>query len=47
MKRAIDGSGPKLVFYSGHDITIAILLSAFNLTNIECIYQKYMLNQTV
>lgn len=47
MKEAISRRGPKMVFYSGHDITIAFLLSALNFTNLECLYQKYMMNQTV
>jgi len=38
MKKAIDGKGPKMVFYSGHDVTIGTLLTAFNLTNIKCLF---------
>lgn len=35
-----------MVFYSGHDSTIAILLAALNFTSIDCISQKYLTNIT-
>jgi hypothetical protein len=38
MKKAIVGKGPKMVFYSGHDVTIATLLTALNLTNTKCLF---------
>lgn len=47
MKQALAHEGPPLVFYSGHDITIAFLLSALNFTNIPCLYQTYILNKTI
>jgi hypothetical protein len=46
MKQAISSQGPQMVFYSGHDITIAFMLAALNFTNLPCLYQKYILNET-
>ncbi len=37
IKRAIAGTGPKLVLYSAHDTTVALMLATFNLTNVGCI----------
>jgi hypothetical protein len=34
MQKAINGKGPKLVLYSAHDTTVALMLAAFNLTNV-------------
>lgn len=47
MKNAISKAGPNIVFYSGHDITVAFMLVALNFTNLKCLYQKYMMNQSV
>ena len=46
MKRAIDDSGPKMIFYSGHDSTLAILLASMNFTNFDCLNEKYLKNKT-
>lgn len=37
IKKAINSTGPKLVLYSAHDTTVALMLATFNLTNVECI----------
>lgn len=41
-KRAINGTGPKLILYSAHDTTIGLILATFNLTNVPCINDKYI-----
>ena len=41
-KAAVSGTGPKLVLYSAHDTTVAMTLATFNLTNVECINDKYI-----
>jgi hypothetical protein len=46
MRQAADGKRPKMIFYSGHDSTIAILLAALNFTTLPCLYDHYMLNKT-
>ena len=46
MKNAIEGSGPKVIFYSGHDSTLGILLAAMNFTNLACLELKYLKNIT-
>ena len=43
-KKAIGGSGPKLILYSAHDTTIGLTLAAMNLTNLNCINDKYLNN---
>jgi hypothetical protein len=45
MRAAVADKGPRVVFYSAHDSTIAILLAALNLTNVDCIYKKYVLKK--
>jgi len=42
MHKAINSTGPKIVLYTGHDITLAVLLQAFNFTNAQCIYNRYL-----
>jgi hypothetical protein len=39
-KKAINETGPKLILYSAHDTTIAMMLTALNLVNIKCINDK-------
>ena len=47
IKQAINNKGPKIVLYSAHDITLAVVLSAFNITNVECIVQSFIFNKTL
>ncbi len=42
IKKAINETGPKLILYSAHDTTIAMMLAALNLVNIKCINDKYL-----
>ncbi len=42
LKAAAQGTGPKLILYSGHDTTVAMTLATFNLTNVLCINDKYL-----
>ena len=41
-RRAIQGNGPRLILYSGHDTTVGIALAAVNLSNVNCINDKYL-----
>jgi len=42
LKAAIKGTGPKLILYSAHDTTVGMTLATFNLTNVNCINDKYL-----
>lgn len=44
IKLAIAGNGPKLILYSAHDTTVGLMLATFNLTNVNCINDKYFRN---
>jgi len=46
-RRAIQNTGPRLVFYSGHDVTLAILMAAFNMTNTLCLFESYIEKKAV
>lgn len=36
-----------MIFYSGHDSTLAILLAALNFVSLDCLRKKYILNESV
>lgn len=42
LKSVIAGKGPKLILYSAHDTTVGMVLATFNLTNVNCINDKYL-----
>lgn len=37
---------PQWIIYSAHDTTIGNMLAAMNMTNVECIYDAFISNQT-
>lgn len=45
-KLAVAGKGPKLVLYSAHDTTVAMVLATFNLTNVNCINDRFIRNSS-
>lgn len=42
IKKGISSDGPKLVLYSAHDTTMGLVLRTLNLTNTNCIYDRYI-----
>jgi hypothetical protein len=44
LKSVIAGKGPKLILYSAHDTTVGMVLATFNLTNVNCINDKFLKN---
>ena len=41
-KKAGGDLAPRIIVYSAHDSTIGMMLSALNLTSIECIVDHYL-----
>jgi hypothetical protein len=42
IKNVVNQTGPKLILYSAHDTTLGMTLAALNLTNVNCINDKYL-----
>lgn len=47
IKNAVENNNDvKLVIYSAHDTTVLNMLAALNMTNVDCVYQAFLNNQT-
>ena len=42
LKAGVAGTGPKLILYSAHDTTMGMTLATFNLSNVNCINDKFL-----
>lgn len=46
MKKAIESKGPKINLFSGHDLSMIVILGALKFYTFDCIYQNFIKNTT-